>query len=87
MVGAGDTYMLQLAFVTLPSPAVLQPAGQPVHGRAPDEFLYVPTGQGEQAKEAKEKLCPAGHDRFPINQLSTEAISLSSSLRLYTSTD
>ena len=51
MVGAGDTNTLQLAFVMLPSPAVLQPAGQPVHGRAPDEFLYVPTGQVEHTAD------------------------------------
>jgi len=66
---------------------VLQPGEQPVHGRSPEEFLYVPTAQREQEKKVKEKLCPAGHDRFPISQLSTEATSLSSSLRLYTSTD
>ena len=50
MGGAGDTKTLQLAIDALPWLAVVQPTGQPVQGMSPEEFLYVPTGQGEVHK-------------------------------------
>jgi hypothetical protein len=87
MGGAGDTNTLQFPIDTLPSPAVVQPTGQPVQGASPEEFLYMPKGQGAQQNVAKEKACPEVHERLPISQLSTETTSASESLRLYTSTD
>ncbi len=52
MGGAGDTYTLQFPIDTLPSPAVVQPTGQPVQGVSAEEFLYMPKGQGQL-------VCPA----------------------------
>ena len=85
MGGAGDTYTLQFPIDTLPSPAVVQPTGQPVQGVSPEAFLNMPTGQGAQTNVAKEKASPAAHDRLPISQLSIDIVSESTSLRLYTS--
>ena len=82
MGGAGDTYTLQFPIDTLPSPAVVQPAGQPVQGVSPVEFLYMPKGQGAQENVAKEKACPAAHDPLPMSQFSIDIISESASLRL-----
>ena len=87
MGGAGDTYTLQFPIDTLPSPAVVQPTGQPVQGASAEEFLYMPKGQGAQENVAKEKACPAVHDRLPMSQFSKDMASASASLRLYTSTD
>jgi hypothetical protein len=87
MGGAGDTYTLQFPIDTLPSPAVVQPTGQPVQGVSAEEFLYMPKGQGAQANVAKEKACPAVQDRLPISQFSNFMTSASASLWLYTSID
>ncbi len=88
MGGAGDTYALQFPIDTLPSPAVVQPTGQPVQGVSPEEFLYMPKGQGAQPNVTKEKACPAVHELLlNMSQLSTDMISESESLRLYTSID
>jgi hypothetical protein len=60
-----------LAIETLPSAAVVKPTGQPVHGGAPEEFLYKPLTQGEQRNVERENDWPAAHERFPVNQAST----------------
>ena len=88
MGGAGDTYTLQFPIDALPSPAVVQPTGQPVQGVSPEEFLYMPKGQGAQPNVTKEKARPAVHELLlNMSQLSTDMISESESLRLYTITD
>ena len=86
MGGAGDTKTLQPAIDALPWLAEVQPTGQPVQGMSPEEFLYVPTGQGVHPNVAKEKACPAVHERLPTSQFSKKMTSASASLRLYTST-
>ena len=86
MGGAGDTYTLQLPIDTLPSLEVVQPTGQPVQGVSPEEFLYMPKGQGAQPNVVKEKASPAVHEPLPMSQFSIDMISESESLRLYTIT-
>jgi hypothetical protein len=53
---------------------------------APVAAEYVPTGQGAQLKVPIANACPAPHEVFPMSQFSSEMMSASASLRLYTST-
>jgi hypothetical protein len=71
----------------LPSAAVVNPTGHPVHSSVPEEFLYKPLTQGEQRNVENENACPASHERFPVNQASTRCTSASESFTLYTRTD
>jgi hypothetical protein len=85
--GAGDTYTLQSAIETPPSPAVVNPTGHPAHGSAPEEFLNKPLTQGEQRNVEKENDWPAAQDMFPVKNASTRCTSESESFTLYTRMD